>query len=531
MPGGSRSLPVRPSLRFLKLEAKRRLAAGKFTTLNDAQAAIAREHGLPSWAGLKQACALRPEPESHALDQLRWVVSRFSAADAPGWTAPDEDEIRQHFDDRFLAVMPAGTLVEQASKMAADLRAELVVIRATPLEAVVHLAGLRYFATAGATPPHRLIGLRGFPFGDRITDPRVKAPPPACTLGELPSELPGELPGGVVGLAEEACAELGLPALVLAGGEPGRTPWVVAIGYANLGYANLGGANPGGANPGGAGPLEAGHRFSVPGVTALVTATAVLCLVAEGRLGLDAPANDHLRAVRLADDSVTVRELLSHTGGVDNPVPVFGDSIPDLAALMGPVISCGGSRGTVQPSNGGYAVLGQLIADLTGLPYDRAAIRLVLDPLGMRDSRFPARPADIGPGAVTGYTVTADGVFEPFPPQVSTVPAIAGLWSTGADLVRLGTGWSSLLPAALAREALTVQAGPGPGGLRTGLGWLLGPGDQTAMHGGVGLDAVALLRSRVRDGRTHVVLTSRMITIESIDNQLLSSWTNPPTHR
>ena len=263
---------------------------------------------------------------------------------------------------------------------------------------------------------------------------------------------PARWPAEVVGLAEEACAELGLPALVLAGGEPGRAPWVVAIGYANLG----------GADPDRAEPLETGHRFSVPGVTALVTATAVLRLVAEGRIGLDTPANDHLRAVRLADDSVTVRELLSHTGGVDNPAPLFGDSIPDLATLMGPVISCGGPRGTVMPSNGGYAVLGQLIADVTGQPYARAASRLVLDPLGMRDSRFPDSPADIGPGAVTGYTVTADGVFEAFPARIATVPAIAGLWSTGADLVRLGTGWSSLLPAALAREALTaVQAETG----------------------------------------------------------------------
>ena len=52
-------LPARPSLRHLKLEAKRRLAAGEFATLHDAQAAIAREHGLPSWARLKQACAAR----------------------------------------------------------------------------------------------------------------------------------------------------------------------------------------------------------------------------------------------------------------------------------------------------------------------------------------------------------------------------------------------------------------------------------------------------------------------------------------
>ena len=290
---------------------------------------------------------------------------------------------------------------------------------------------------------------------------------------------------------------------------------MVAAGYADLDRAE---------------PLDAAHRFSVPGVTALVTATAVLRLTAEGRLDLDDRANAHLRAVRLADNSVTVRDLLSHTGGVDDPAPLFGDSIPDLAALMGPVISCSGPRGTVWPSNGGYAVLGQLIADVTGQPYDRAATRLVLDPLGLRDSRFPAGPADIGPGAVTGYTVTADGVFNPFPAQISTVPAVAGLWSTGADLVRLGTGWSSLLPAALAREALTAtQAEPGAGGLRVGLGWLLAPGDQTAAHGGAGLDAVALLRSRIRDGRTHVVLTSRTITVESIDNRLLRSVTNPTT--
>ena len=516
MSGGSRSLPVRPSLRFLKLEAKRRLAAGEFTTLHEAQAAMAREHGLPSWAGLKQACATPPEPESHALDQLRWVASRFSGADAPGWTAPDEAELRQHFDDRFLAVIPADTLVEQASKMAADLRKELVVISQRPLEAQIQLGGLRYIAAADAAPPHRLIGLWGFPVGDRITDPRVKAPPPARTLGDPPAEIASE----ITGLAADACAELGLPALVLAGGEPGRPSWVVATGHADLDRAE---------------PVEPRHRFPAPGVTALVTATAVLRLIAEGGFGLDDRAHDHLRTVRLADDAITVRELLSHTGGVDSPTEFYADRVPDLAELMGPVIPCGGPRGTIAPSNGGYCVLGQLIADVTGLPYASAAARLVLDPLGMRDSRFPGRAADIGPGAVTGYTVTVDGAFEAFPAQVSTMQAIAGLWSTGADLVRLATGWSSLLPAALARAAVapqipqTPQTPPGPGGLRVGLGWLLPPGDQTAVHGGAGLEAVALLRSRLRDGRAHVVLASRSITVESVDNRLLHSWTNPQT--
>jgi CubicO group peptidase (beta-lactamase class C family) len=250
----------------------------------------------------------------------------------------------------------------------------------------------------------------------------------------------------------------------------------------------------------------------VPGVTALVTATAVLRLVAEGRIGLDEPAP--LRSMRLADGAVTVRELLSHTGGVSNPAEPYAVSVPDLATLIGPVVPCGGRRGVPRPSNGGYAVLGQLIADVTQLPYARAVTQLVLDPLGMRDSRFPDRATDVGPGAVTGYTVNADGAFVPFPALVSTVQAVAGLWSTGPDLVRLGIGWSSLLPAALAAQALTVQA---RGEYRVGLGWLISSGGDTAVHSGVGLEATASLRVRVRDLRTHVVLTNRQIPLDSID--------------
>ena len=489
----------------MSLEAKRRLTAGEFATLHDAQAAIAREHGLPSWARLKQACTQDSAAEDGpALVHLRWIVERFSGADRPGWTPPGEDEFREHFDDRFLAAIPAGDLAEAIARVAADLRTELVVVRQAPMEVQVQLAGQRYVAVAGSVPPHRLTGLRGFVLGERITDPRLKAPRPSSTLGQPPD---GTLLARMGAIAARSCAELGLPALLLAGGEPGHAPWAVATGHADLDRAE---------------PLQPGHRFPVPGVTALVTGTAVLRLVAEGRLELDEPANGRLRAVRLADDTVTVRELLSHTGGVDSPAELYADSIPELAELMGPVISCSGARGAVSPSNGGICVLGQLIADVTGLPYAEAATRLVLEPLGMRDSRFPAKAADIGPDAVTGYTVTRDGALEPFPARVSTVQAVAGLWSSGADLVRLGTGWSSLLPAALARAALTPQAEPGPAGIRVGLGWLLD--GRTAAHGGAGFEAITLLRSRVRDRRTYVVLTSRAVTVESLDDSLRRTW-------
>jgi CubicO group peptidase (beta-lactamase class C family) len=521
----------------LRLEAKRRLAAGEFPTLHEAQAAIAWEHGMPSWAALKQACAQSqpPEPgqESHALDQLRWLISRFSDVGRPGWTAPADAELAEHFDDRLLAALPAGRLVAQLGKIVpktSDLREELVVIGQAPLEAHVQLAGMRYLAVVDADPPHRLTGLRGFPLAERITDPRLTAPPvhvygtrPDQAVGQAPEapeaseaseapeapEAPEAQTAELLAIADDAFSQLGLAALVLAGGEPGRPGWLVTKGYADLDRAEV---------------LDASRRFAAPGVTALVTATAVLRLVAEGRFGLDAAANDHLRTVRLADDAITVRQLLSHAAGVDNPAELYADSVPDLVTLYGPVVPCSGPRGIARPSNGGYAVLGQLIADVTGMPYTSAATRLVLDPLGMRDSRFPARAAEIGADAVTGYTVTAEGVFSPAPARVPTISAVAGLWSTGADLVRLGTAWSSLLPAALARQALTVQAEPEPGGYRVGLGWLLGENGDTAVHSGAGLNDVAFLRVRVRDLRTHVVLTNRAIMLNSIDARLRQAW-------
>jgi hypothetical protein len=183
MPDELRSLPARPSLRHLKIEAKRRHAAGEFATLHDAQTAIAREHSLPGWAALKQTCDTLlatggSAEDGPALAHVRWIIGRFRDADGPGWTAPGDDELRQHFDDRLLAALPADRLAEALAQRPADLRAELIVIRQAPFEAQVQLAGLRYVAIASPEPPHRLIGVRGFPLAEWITDPRVKGAAP-----------------------------------------------------------------------------------------------------------------------------------------------------------------------------------------------------------------------------------------------------------------------------------------------------------------------------------------------------------------
>ena len=66
MPARQRPLPTRPSLRYLNA-AKRRLAAGEFPSLHDAQHAIAGEYGQPSWAALKDFISGQPPVRSQAL--------------------------------------------------------------------------------------------------------------------------------------------------------------------------------------------------------------------------------------------------------------------------------------------------------------------------------------------------------------------------------------------------------------------------------------------------------------------------------
>ena len=82
-------------------------------------------------------------------------------------------------------------------------------------------------------------------------------------------------------------------------------------------------------------PLSTTRRFPVYAVSTLITATAVLRLAADGRLDLDGPANDHLRTVRLADDDITVRDLLTHSDGLGHLPESFAETVPYWLHLPG----------------------------------------------------------------------------------------------------------------------------------------------------------------------------------------------------
>jgi CubicO group peptidase (beta-lactamase class C family) len=495
----ARALPDRPSLRFLKLEAKRRLAAGEFDTLNAAQLAIAREHGMSSWTALKDHISDGPDgPDGAALAGVRWVVSRFRDAGSPAWQAPADAELRAHFDDHYLELIPADTVVSTLSRMAGRLREEFVVTGESALRVRGQISGLRVEAAVEPEAPHRLTGLRLYPVGARVTDARISAPS---------TRTAGLVPAAATRVAEESFAEVGLVGLVVAGDASGEAPgWAAARGWADLERGEL---------------LRPDHRFPAYGITKVVTATAVLVQVGEGRIGLDEPANSYLSTVRLASDVVTVRDLLTHTGGVDGVAAVFADSVPEVAGLLGPVVGCGGSRGVFATSNAGYGVLGQLIADVAGAAFPEVVDRTVFAPLGMAASSFPVRWPDVD--AVTGYQLGEDGTFVPAAEQLSTLPGAGGLWTTAVDLVRFGVGWSSLLPAELSREALRPHVAQRTPGASVGLGWLINGDKGFVGHAGVGPGAGLSLIIQEGAGRVSVVCTNRIVPVESVNGRLLLS--------
>jgi hypothetical protein len=152
--------------------------------------------------------------------------------------------------------VPPETLVRTLTGVVSRLRAELVIMLETPLRLRGQIGGLQLEAAVEPDPPHRLTGLRLFPLGERVTDPRVAGPS---------TRMSGEVPAVAAAVAAESFTELGLPGLVLAGAPGGATPgdrsgWVAARGWASLEGAILERASLEGSSLEGPVPLTPDHR-------------------------------------------------------------------------------------------------------------------------------------------------------------------------------------------------------------------------------------------------------------------------------
>jgi CubicO group peptidase (beta-lactamase class C family) len=153
-------------------------------------------------------------------------------------------------------------------------------------------------------------------------------------------------------------------------------------------------------------PVKPETVFQSGSVGKQFTATAVMMLVEEGKIGLDDPLTKYFTDAPAAWKDVTVRELLSHTAGFGDYPKDFDfrkDQTEDeeLKAVEGIPLAFAPST-KWEYSNLGYLTLGILIHRVTGEFYGDFLQQRIFHPLGMDTTRIISE-ADIVPNRAAGY--------------------------------------------------------------------------------------------------------------------------------
>jgi CubicO group peptidase (beta-lactamase class C family) len=186
--------------------------------------------------------------------------------------------------------------------------------------------------------------------------------------------------------------------------------------------------------------------FRIASMTKSVTALAILALRDQGKLALDVPLAIYIpqfSAVALPTrDSapVTVRHLLTHTAGFVTDDP-WGDRVLGMGPAALDALIATGTLFARPPglafeySNLGYALLGRVLTNVSGEPYQAFVRRTLLSPLGMTRTTFDALAASNEDFALP-YRCD-DGVYsrERLEPD-GEVGAMGGLATTVDDYAR-----------------------------------------------------------------------------------------------
>lgn len=195
----------------------------------------------------------------------------------------------------------------------------------------------------------------------------------------------------------------------------------------------------------------ASATFRIASMTKSFTAATVLTLRDEGRLELDAPLTDILPwagTIGLPSHAPALRvgHLLTMTGGFPTDDP-WGDRQESLPLAEFDALVAGGMTFCRPPglefeyANIGYALLGRVVARVTGQDYRDVVRERLLDPLGMASSTFDATAAS---GRVTGTHPVASGLVEQEEGPSGAFSPMGGLWSTVDDLAK----WIAFLEGA-----------------------------------------------------------------------------------
>ncbi len=208
--------------------------------------------------------------------------------------------------------------------------------------------------------------------------------------------------------------------------------------------------------------------FRPGSIAKTLTWTAVMQLVEQGKLDLNADVNRYLTAFKIPatyPEPITLAHLLTHTAGFEEHASngaIYAASAAHLQPLSTSLartlparIFPAGSR--IAYSNYGAALAGHLVEQASGVPFEQYMDEHVMRPLDMRHSTFSQPlPSSLASVAAIGYTVDDDGsgitadVGRTSGQGLNNIraraAAVGGVLTIDQGLQRRGTALRAILP-------------------------------------------------------------------------------------
>jgi serine beta-lactamase-like protein LACTB len=226
---------------------------------------------------------------------------------------------------------------------------------------------------------------------------------PAAARAQPKTDPPADYQPAVKALDEFITREVDdkrLPALSIILVDDQKVVWARGYGFADAAKKK---------------PATADTVYRVGSVSKLFTDIAVMQLVEQGKLDLDAPLTKYLpdfKPINKYDKPITLRMLMSHRSGLLREPPEGNYFDPSVTALDRTVRSLNRTELVYEPgthtrySNAGIAVVGFVIEETQQQRFARHLHNRVLDPLGMTHSAFEPSAAlnkDLAEAVMWGY--------------------------------------------------------------------------------------------------------------------------------
>ncbi len=286
-------------------------------------------------------------------------------------------------------------------------------------------------------------------------------------------------------------------------------------------------------------PIDAKTNFRLASFTKQFTAAAIMLLARDGKLHYDDHLTDFFPEFPAYGKSITVRNLLNHTSGLEDYGELLMKQYPDTPPEKVPQILDAGVLKLLEQqtsskfapgskweySNSGYAVLAMIVEKVSGKSFGRFLQERIFTPLKMKNTLAYEKGKTEVPHRAYGHSKAGqnekDGAWrETDQSPTSAVLGDGGIYSSLDDLAKWDRALRehTLLSEAEMRPALTpVQPTDGPAKLPDGpavsygFGWFVDPyqGHKRMSHDGSTIGFRTTIQRFPDDKMTIIVLANR----------------------